>query len=66
MVQYTGSKADREMIRKHEFFHAGHDKAKKKKYKFDVLLVSTLDPVCLFMPMHPCMGASFAMLLLQV
>lgn len=44
MVQYTGSKADREMIRKHEFYHAGNDKAKKKKYKFDVLLVTTHNP----------------------
>ena len=41
MVQYTGSKADREVIRKHEFYFANSDKTKKKRYKFDVLLVST-------------------------
>ena len=40
VVQYTGSKADREIIRKHEFYFANPDKSKKKRYKFDVLLVS--------------------------
>lgn len=41
VVQYTGSKADREIIRKHEFHFDTKDRSKKKRYKFDVLLVSS-------------------------
>ncbi|BDA49984.1 Chromodomain-helicase-DNA-binding protein 6 [Coccomyxa sp. Obi] len=40
VVQYTGSKADREIIRKHEFHFDTKDRSKKKRYKFDVLLTS--------------------------
>lgn len=38
VVQYAGGRADREVIRKHEFFYPG-DKSKNKQTKFDVLLV---------------------------
>ncbi len=38
VVQYSGSKADREIVRKHEFFYSD-DKSRKKQTKFDVLLV---------------------------
>lgn len=54
MVQYTGSKADREVIRKHEFYHAnGDSRSKKKRYKFDVLLVSQSSPFHAT-PLLPC------------
>ena len=38
MVQYCGSRADREVIRAHEFHYAG-DRGKRRPLKFDVLLV---------------------------
>ena len=38
MLEYTGSKADRQIIRKHEFYYANR---KSKTLKFDVLLVCT-------------------------
>ena len=54
VVQYTGSKADREVIRKHEFYHAnGDSRSKKKRYKFDVLLVS-LPSLLHATPLLPC------------
>jgi hypothetical protein len=38
VVQYTGGKADRAVIREHEFHWAG-DRGKRRPLKFDVLLV---------------------------
>ena len=36
MLEYTGSKHDRQIIRKHEFYYEGRS---HKTLKFDVLLV---------------------------
>ena len=41
MLEYSGSKADRQMIRKHEFYYTD---AKAKALKFDVLLVCSHFP----------------------
>lgn len=38
VVQYCGSRADREVIRAHEFHYTG-DRGKRPPLKFDVLLV---------------------------
>jgi hypothetical protein len=39
VVQYSGGKADREIIRKYEFYYNTADQCKRKQLKFDVLLV---------------------------
>ena len=55
VVQYTGSKADREVIREHEFHWAG-TRGKRRDLKFDVLLVCALAPLAASLPDIPCLS----------
>ena len=52
LLEYTGSKADRQVIRKHEIHNAD---ARTKALKFDVLLVCSFSP---HMYLPPCLGTS--------
>ena len=47
VLEYTGSKADRQVIRKHEFQYAD---ARTKALKFDVLLVCSHSMTCSWHP----------------
>ena len=51
MLEYTGSKHDRQIIRKHEFYYEGRS---HKTLKFDVLLVcpSALHPKAVCNVLH--------------
>ena len=54
VVQYSGGKADREVIREHEFHSAG-ERGKRRPLKFDVLLVHIFNVAML---MHGAMLAA--------
>ena len=70
MLEYTGSKADRQIIRKHEFHYAD---AKTKALKFDVLLVCfpfhlllTVTSLCVEHLWHRERAAGAGIILLEI